>query len=82
MDPKIEVGFQTFLSDAEEPFGSVRATPLGRKEVIVSVANAGDFAIPLDAVKVVEKGNVTFDCTKLADNLREAIGHAHSHEPS
>lgn len=77
MDQRIEVGFPAFLSDGPDPFGAVRATPPGRAEVVVSVKNAGDFVIPLEAVKAVEKGTVTFDCNKIDDELRRAIENTH-----
>ena len=76
----IEAGFQTFLSDSPEPFGSVRSTPKNKREVIVNVANAGDFVIPMSAVKDVESATVTFDCNKIDRLVREAIEHAHRHE--
>lgn len=72
----IEPGFKTFLSNSADPFGSVRSTPKNRREVIVSVANAGDFVIPLSAVKYVESSTVTFDCNKIDRVLRKAIEHA------
>jgi hypothetical protein len=80
---KIEVGFQTFLSDGSEEFGAVRAVaPDGRPEVVIYVENAGEFTVPLglDAVESVHFGKVIFNCTKLDDQLRRAIGHAHDSE--
>jgi hypothetical protein len=74
----IEPGFRTFLSNSSEPFGSVRSTSTSK--LIVSVANAGDFAIPRDAVKDVESSTVTFDCNKIDKVLRKAIEHANTHE--
>jgi hypothetical protein len=78
MAEKIEVGFQTFVSDGGEEFGAVRdVTP---RDVMVYVENAGDFRIPLDAVESVHYGKVVFACDKLDRRLREAIGHAHDAE--
>lgn len=74
----IEPGFRTFLSNSTEPFGSVRSTARGK--LVVSVANAGDFSVPIDAVKDVESSTVTFDCNKIDKVLRKAIEHAHTHE--
>jgi hypothetical protein len=81
MEEKIEVGFQTFVSDGGEEFGAVRAvSPQGRPELVIYVENAGDFAVPLDAVESVHSGKVIFNCAKLDLRLRQAIGHAHDAE--
>ncbi|HVH06930.1 MAG TPA: hypothetical protein VNE71_13115 [Myxococcota bacterium] len=78
MAEKIEVGFQTFVSDGGEEFGAVR--DVTARDVMVYVENAGDFRIPLDAVQSVHYGKVVFACDKLDRRLREAIGHAHDAE--
>jgi len=81
MEEKIEVGFQTFVSDGGEEFGAVRAvSPQGRPELVIYVENAGDFAVPLDAVESVHSGKVIFKCARLDPRLRQAIGHAHDAE--
>jgi hypothetical protein len=81
MKEKIEVGFQTFLSDGGEEFGAVRAVaPAGRSEVVIYVENAGEFTVPIDAIESVHSGKVIFDCSKLAVELRRVIGHAHDAE--
>jgi hypothetical protein len=81
MREKIEVGFQTFVSDGSEEFGAVRAVaPGGRSELVIYVENAGDFAVPLDAIESVHSGKVIFNCAKLDHRLRRAIGHAHDAE--
>ncbi len=81
MEEKIEVGFQTFVSDGGEEFGAVRAvSPQGRPELVIYVENAGDFAVPLDAVESVHSGKVIFNCARLDARLRRAIGHAHDAE--
>jgi hypothetical protein len=81
MKEKIEVGFQTFVSDGDEEFGAVReVAPGGRSELVIYVENAGDFAVPLDAVESVHSGKVIFNCAKLDRRLRQAIGHAHDAE--
>ena len=76
MSDRIEIGFQAFVSDGQEEFGAVRA--ISPSELTVYVENAGDFAVPIDAVVRVGFGKVTFDCKKLDKTLREAIGHAHN----
>jgi hypothetical protein len=81
MKEKIEIGFQTFVSDGGEEFGAVRAVkPNGRGELVIYVENAGDFAVSLDAVESVHSGKVIFNCAKLDSRLRRAIGHAHDAE--
>lgn len=83
MQEKIEVGFQTFLSDGGEEFGAVRAVaPQGQPELVIYVENAGDFTVPLDAVESVHSGKVIFNCARLDRRLRNAIGHAHDEEKS
>jgi len=78
---KIEVGFQTFVSDGGEEFGAVRqVSPKGRPELVVYVENAGDFVVPLDAVESVHSHKVILNCRKLEPRLRQAIGHAHDAE--
>ena len=78
MSDRIEVGFQTIVSDREQKFGSVRAIAPG--ELTVYVENAGDFKVPMDAVIKVGFGKVTLDYQRLDETLREAIGHAHDAE--
>ena len=78
MRQAIEVGYQAFISDGDEEFGAIRdVLPDG---VVVYVENAGDFRVPLDAVKAVHSGKVIFDCDKLDDRFRRAIGRAHDAE--
>ena len=78
MAEAIQVGYQTFVSDGTEEFGAVRdISPDG---LVVYVENAGEFRVPLDAVKAVHSQKVIFDCSKLDRRLRRAIGHAHDAE--
>ena len=75
---RIEVGYQTFVSDGSEEFGAIRdVSPDG---LVVYVENAGEFRVPLDAVKSVHAQKVVFECGKLDRRLRKAIGHAHDAE--
>jgi hypothetical protein len=81
MQKKIEVGFQTFVSDGGEEFGAVReVAPQGQRELVIYVENAGEFTVPLDAVESVHSEKVIFNCAKLDRRLRQAIGHAHDAE--
>jgi hypothetical protein len=77
-DEKIREGFDVFVHDAAKSFGAVRA--VRSSAIVVYVENAGDFTIPLSAVKEVHDEKVILDCGKLDTNLREAIGHAHEGE--
>lgn len=78
MNGKIEEGDDVFVHDGDKAFGAVRRTTAS--ELVVYVENAGDFAVPLAAVKEVEEGKVVLECGKLEHRLRRAIGHAHEHE--
>ena len=78
MRDKIEVGYQTFVSDGDAEFGAVRELlPHG---LVIYVENAGEFQVPLDAVHAVHSKKVILDCAKLDPSLRRAIGHAHDAE--
>jgi hypothetical protein len=80
-DEPIQQGFEVFVSDDNKPFGAVReVSPHGRPELVVYVENAGDFTIPLTAVKAVHSQKVIVDCDRLDRRLRRAIGHAHDAE--
>ena len=80
-DERVQEGFQVFVSDADKAFGAVRQiSPHGRRELVVYVENAGDFAISLDAIKAVHAQKVIVDVDKLNARLRNAIGRAHASE--
>jgi hypothetical protein len=80
MKEHIKVGFQTFVSDSPEEFGSIREISRNGRELTVYVENAGDFNVATDAVVSVQSEKVTFDCGRLELALRKAIGHAHDAE--
>jgi hypothetical protein len=80
MSEKIEVGYQTFVSDSTDDFGAIREISRDGKQVTVYVENAGDFQVPVTSVVSVQSEKVTFDCRKLDPRLRAAIGHAHDAE--
>ena len=78
MRETIEAGYQAFVTDGDDEFGAVRdVSPDG---LVVYVENAGEFRVPLDAVKAVHSQKVIFECGKLDRRLRRAIGHAHDAE--
>ncbi len=74
----IREGFDVAVHDGEKAFGAVREVL--RDEIVIYVENAGDFRIPLSAVKDIEDERVVLDCSKLDKELRRAIGHAHEGE--
>jgi hypothetical protein len=78
MRDKIEVGYQTFVSDGESEFGAIRE--VSKTGLVVYVENSGEFSVPLEAVHAVHSKKVIFDCKKLDATLRRAIGHAHDAE--
>jgi hypothetical protein len=80
MHENIAVGFQTFVSDGQEEFGSVREISRDGRHLTVYVENAGDFIVPIGAVLSVQSEKVTFNCKKLDPKMRAAIGHAHDAE--
>ena len=80
MKENIQIGYQTFVSDAPEEFGAVREISRNGRQLTVYVENMGDFIVPVDAVLSVQSEKVTFDCNRLEPKLRAAIGHAHDAE--
>ena len=84
MDPRLEaidIGFQAYLAEGGEDFGAVReVAPDGRDELIVYVENAGDFIVPLRAIRSAHDGKVVLDGAQLDQRLRDAIAHAHDRE--
>jgi len=74
----IQVGYQAFTADGNEEFGAVRA--VADDTITVYVENAGDFVVPMSAVKAVHSQKVVVDCRELDADLRDAINHAHDAE--
>jgi hypothetical protein len=74
----IQEGFDVFVHDGDKAFGAVRQVSPG--EITVYVENAGDFTVPLSAVREVSAEKVTLDCGRLSPALQRAIGHAHVSE--
>jgi hypothetical protein len=81
MHEQIKEGCMVFVSDGDEGIGSVRQIrPNDRPELVIYIENAGDFVVPLAAVKAVHFGKVILNCDLLDLRLRAAIGHAHDAE--
>jgi hypothetical protein len=78
MHEKIREGFDVFLADGAKAFGAVRQ--VRKTELVVYIENAGDFEIPLSAVKDAEAEKVILDPGRLEPKLREAIRRAHAVE--
>ena len=77
----IKPGQAAFLKDGGDPAGAVhQVRPGGRAEIVIYVERAGNFIVPLSAVKAVHFDKVLLDVTKLDAKLRAAIGHAHDEE--
>jgi hypothetical protein len=74
----VREGFEVFTHDGEKAFGAVRK--LGRHSLVIYVENAGEFVVPLSAVRDVHSQKVILDRGKLEHRLREAIDHAHDAE--
>jgi hypothetical protein len=74
----IREGFDVFIHDGGKAFGAVRQ--VHAHNIVVYVENAGDFTVPLAAVKEVESEKVVLDSGRLDPKLREAIRRAHSVE--
>jgi predicted RecA/RadA family phage recombinase len=78
MQERIEVGQMVFVADGGVGVGAVRETRAG--EVVVNIQNAGDFVLPLDAVRDVHSGKVLLDVERLAPEVVEALRHVHDAE--
>ena len=78
MHEKIREGFDVFLQDGAKSFGAVRQ--VRKTELVVYVENAGDFEVPLSAVKDAEAEKVILDPAHLSPKLKDAIRRAHAGE--
>jgi hypothetical protein len=78
MAEQIQEGFDVFIHDGGKAFGAVRQ--VHAHEIVIYVENAGDFRVPLTAVKEVEAEKVVLDSGKLEPKLRESIRRAHAGE--
>ncbi len=79
----IREGDEVFLADGEIAFGSVAHAPAGRAgEFTIYVENAGEFRVPVPAIKDVHEGKVILNRAMLHQDLLQAIRHAHDEEHS
>lgn len=80
MSETISKGFMVFVSDGAEGIGAVREVRQTLPEFVIYIENAGDFVVPLSAVKEVHSDKVILDHTRLDPRLRDAIRHARDSE--
>ena len=80
MREQISEGFMFFVSDGDEGIGSVREIRHGLPELVVYIENAGDFVVPLSAIKDVHSDKVVLNINRLDLRLRDAIRHARDSE--
>ncbi|HJW07809.1 MAG TPA: hypothetical protein VJ527_15060 [Rhodanobacter sp.] len=80
MREQINEGSLVFVADGTEGIGSVREIRHGLPELLVYIENAGDFVVPMSAVKAVHSGKVVLDFDHLDLRLRHAIRHARDSE--
>lgn len=78
MNEPIEQGFMVFLAEGKEGIGAVRGA--SQDGLVVFVENAGEFTVPMAAVKRVHDKKVLLDPMLLDKTLLEAVGHVHDSE--
>ena len=71
MHERIREGFDVFLHDGDGNVGAVRQ--VRKHELIIYVENAGDFVVPLDAVKDADAEKVILDSGELPAKMLQAI---------
>jgi hypothetical protein len=76
----IREGSMVFVTDGEEGIGAVREVRHGSSELVVYVENAGDFVVPVSAVRAVHSDKVVLNLDRLDADLRNAIRHARDSE--
>lgn len=78
MQDRIEVGQMVFVADGGVGVGAVRETR--GDEVVVNIQNAGDFVLPISAVRDVHSGKVLLDLDRVGADVVEALRHVHDAE--
>lgn len=72
-----------FVADGQTGVGAVREVLPDSEEVLVNIENAGDFVLPISAIREVHSGKVMLDLEQLEGPVREALRHLHeSEDPS
>lgn len=80
MSEPIEIGFQVYLNDGEDEVGAVRGPGGEPDTLIVYIENAGDFVVPISAVRAVHYSKVVLDQAQLPQPMLDAIAKAHDAE--
>ena len=75
---QIEPGMMVFTAEGQEGIAAVRTVDQGTFKI--HIENAGEFNLPLTAVKKVHDGKVVVDPALLTADVREALGHIHEAE--
>lgn len=75
---RIEPGFMAFTAEGHEGIGAVRQ--VSASSLILYVENAGEFEVPLAAVKAVHDQKVVLSPGLLDKAVLEAVRHAHDRE--
>lgn len=69
-----------FVADGQVGVGAVREVRADSGEVVVNIENAGDFVLPMSAIRDVHSGKVMLDVDALDPPVREALRHLHDSE--
>ena len=78
MQDAIEMGHMIFVADGEVGVGAVRE--VRDAELLVNIQNAGDFVLPMSAVRHVHSGKVILDLDQLDADVLDALEHVHDAE--
>ncbi len=78
MSERIEQGFMAFLAEGKEGIGAVRG--VSPDSIILFIENAGEFIVPMAAVKSVHDQKVMLNPRMLDKALLDAVGHVHDSE--
>lgn len=78
MQERIEVGQMVFVMDGGVGVGAVREVL--DEEVVVNIQNAGDYVLPLAAVRDVHSGKVLLNLQHVEAHVIEALMHVHDGE--
>ena len=79
MRQQIEPGFRVFLGEGMDGAGAVREVG-DDGHIVVNIENAGDFDLPMAAVRDVHDDKVILDFDQLSVPMREALHHLHDAE--
>jgi len=78
MNEPIELGYMAFVAEGSEGIGAVRG--VSPDHVVIYVENAGEFIVPMTAVRKVHDQKVMLNPRLLDKALLSAIGHVHDSE--